>query len=63
VKDFWEENRQVGDRYNVCGFSAIAILLEILGPSRGHLLKYDVWREEPTKSAVSFAAIAFESGT
>lgn len=28
---------------------------------RSHLLDYDVWQEEATQSAVSFAAIAFEA--
>lgn len=61
VEAFWAESRGVLDRYNVCGFSTLACLLEILPASEGHLLDYDVWSEEPTQSAVSFAAIAFEA--
>jgi AmmeMemoRadiSam system protein B len=60
VEAFWAESRRVHDRYNVCGFSTLACLLEILPRSIGHLLDYEIWREEPTRSAVSFAAIAFE---
>jgi AmmeMemoRadiSam system protein B len=56
---FWAESRQVNDRYHVCGFSALACLLEILPSSRGCLLDYAVYREEATQSAVSFAAMLF----
>jgi hypothetical protein len=54
---FWGEARRVGDRYNVCGLSALATLLEFLPEARGHVLDYDVWNESPTQSAVSFAAL------
>jgi hypothetical protein len=56
---FWAEARRVKDAYNVCGFSTLASLLEILPPGEGRLLDHDVWMEEPTRSAVSFAAMAF----
>jgi AmmeMemoRadiSam system protein B len=57
---FWAESKRTGDRTNVCGFSALASLLEILPGARGIPLDYEVWREEPTRSAVSYAAIVFE---
>ena len=60
VEGFWAESRKVKGIYNVCGFSAIACLLEVLNGVRGHLLDYDIWQEESTRSAVSFAAIAFK---
>lgn len=56
---FWEEAARVDDRFNVCGFSSMAFLLEILPRGRGWLLDYDIWREESTRSAVSFAGLAF----
>jgi AmmeMemoRadiSam system protein B len=56
---FWEETARVDDRFNVCGFSSLAFLLEILPRGRGWLLDYDTWNEEPTRSAVSFAGLAF----
>jgi len=58
---FWEESAREGDHFNVCGFSALACLLEILPPCRGLVLDYALWREEPTRSAVSFAATVFTS--
>ena len=58
---FWEESREVNDRFNVCGFSALAGLLEVLPPCKGEILDYRVWHEEATKSAVSFAAAVFTS--
>jgi len=56
VQEFWEESLRVEDRYHVCGLSALACLLELTGPAQGHILGYDFWQEEPTQSAVSFAA-------
>jgi AmmeMemoRadiSam system protein B len=56
---FWEESRNVKDQFNVCGFSALACLLEILPPCKGQILNYERWHEEPTRSAVSFAAAVF----
>ncbi|HUU40527.1 MAG TPA: AmmeMemoRadiSam system protein B [Desulfatiglandales bacterium] len=56
---FWLESGRVGDKYHVCGFSVLACLLEILPPSKGHLLSYETFREDPTKSAVSFASAVF----
>ncbi len=56
---FWSESRGVEDRYNVCGFSALACLLETIPPSHGQLLSYEIFKEDPTRSAVSFAAAIF----
>jgi MEMO1 family protein len=56
---FWEESGKVKDQYNVCGFSALACLLEVLPPGKGRLLHYETWHEEATQSAVSFASVVF----
>jgi AmmeMemoRadiSam system protein B len=56
---FWEESRSVRDRFNVCGFSALACLLEVLPECRGEILYYEIWHEAPTRSAVSFASALF----
>ncbi len=61
VTDFWAEGQRVNDQYNVCGFPVLACLLEILPESRGTILGYEVWHEEATKSAVSFAAVGLGS--
>jgi len=58
---FWEESRRVNDQFNVCGFSALASLLEVLPQCHGKILNYEIWHEEPTRSAVSFASVAFTS--
>jgi len=60
VAGLWALTRKNGDRYNFCGFSALATLLEVLPEARGTVMAYDFWREEPTRSAVSYAAILFE---
>jgi AmmeMemoRadiSam system protein B len=59
VDAFWEESIRVKDQFNVCGFSAMACLMEVLTTSKGQILNYHVWHEEPTRSAVSFAAVVF----
>ena len=61
AESFWAESRRVSDRYHVCGFSALASLIEILPPSKGTLLDYEIWHEDATLSAVSFAAAVFAS--
>lgn len=60
---FWAESRKVGDRYNVCGFSTLAVLLDAFPGMTGRLLDYEFWREEATHSAVSYAAIVLEAGS
>jgi hypothetical protein len=59
AEGFWRESIRVRDRYHVCGFGALATLLEVHPPSRGELLHYEMWHEAPTRSAVSFAALCF----
>jgi AmmeMemoRadiSam system protein B len=60
---FWEESMSANDQFNVCGFSALACLMEILPPSRAQILSYQNWHETSTRSAVSFAAVVFLSAT
>ncbi len=59
VQGFWRQVQRVNNKYNVCGFSSLAILLELFEGKEGQILGYDFWREEPTQSAVSFAALVF----
>ncbi|MFC1883147.1 AmmeMemoRadiSam system protein B [Thermodesulfobacteriota bacterium] len=59
IDGFWEESIKVQDRYNVCGFSAMACMLEVLPPCKGKVLDYNMWHEEATRSAVSFSAVVF----
>ncbi len=63
AKAFWAEGRRAGGKFNVCGFSALACLLELLpAGSHGRQAAYHNWHEEPTRSAVSFAATVFTAG-
>jgi len=59
---FWKESWRVKDQYNVCGFAALACLLELLPACKGRTLGYEMWHEEATRSAVSFAAVVFTAG-
>ena len=57
---FWREGRRAGGRFNVCGFGALACLLEVMPEGcSGRLAAYRTWHEEPTRSGVSFAAVTF----
>jgi AmmeMemoRadiSam system protein B len=56
---FWNLVQKQNNRYNVCGFSALALFLELFSSKTGHVLGYDFWMEEATQSAVSYAALAF----
>lgn len=58
---FWKESRDVDDQFHVCGFAALACLLEVMEPCQGEILNYEIWHEEATRSAVSFAGVAFQS--
>jgi AmmeMemoRadiSam system protein B len=60
---FWSAGRTAAGRFNVCGFGALACLLEALPPkSRVRQAGYHVWHEEPTQSSVSFAAAVISAG-
>ncbi len=59
ARAFWETHAGGGERYHVCGFSALACLLEILPQAEGDLLDYRIWHEAATRSAVAFAAMRF----
>jgi len=59
VTTFWSLAQRESNKYNVCGFSTLALLLELISGRTGYVLGYDFWMEEATQSAVSFAALAF----
>jgi len=63
VESFWQESIAVDDRFNVCGFHAMACLLEILHDCQGKVLGYQMYHETGTESAVSFAAAIFTAQT
>jgi hypothetical protein len=59
VREFWRANQAVQDKYNVCGFSTLTVLLGVLSGCQGRLIDYQFWLDSSTRSAVSFAALAF----
>jgi len=60
VEAFCREGRHVRDRYHVCGFTALSLLLEVLPKGvKGVELGRQIWHETATRSAVTFAAAAF----
>ncbi|MBN1426094.1 AmmeMemoRadiSam system protein B [Candidatus Fermentibacteria bacterium] len=59
VEELWREAREVGDRYNVCGLSTLALLMQLFPDMHGRVIDYHIWHEGATRSAVSFAGVAF----
>ena len=59
IDQFWQESINIQDGFNVCGFPALACMLEVLPPGKGQVLNYYLRHEKPTQSAVSFAAMVF----
>lgn len=57
AEGFWRTEAESGGRFNVCGFSTLATLLETMDPVASRCVAYDVWDDSPTGSAVTFAAI------
>ena len=59
---FFAEIAACDDTWKVCGTAPDYMLLETLRPGRGAALCYDQWSERETRSAVSFASVAFYGG-
>lgn len=49
------------DRTRVCGAAPLATFLEVLRGVRGRLLHYDRTRDDATRSAVTYASLAFDA--
>jgi predicted class III extradiol MEMO1 family dioxygenase len=56
---FFRSVAEVKDKNKICGLAPIYSILKMLKPVESRFLYYDVWYEEETKSAVSFASFAF----
>lgn len=56
---FFQTIRQDGDQRKICGFPPICTFLAATEATSGVLLKYEQWSEEPTRSAVTYASMAF----
>jgi len=56
---FFNFIQREGDQRKICGFPPTYMLLKTIEASEGKLLKYDQWSEEPTRSAVTYASMAF----
>lgn len=59
---FFRAGARERNRYRICGFSALWTLLAVAPGIHGMVLDYDILHEEPTRSAVSFAAVIFTTG-
>jgi len=57
ARTFWKRNAATQDRYNICGFSSLSLLMAALPGLRGEVRRHGYWFEDETDSAVSFAAV------
>mgnify|MGYP005818783491 CR=1 FL=1 len=58
-KAFFDSIIETEDNWKVCGVAPIYSLLTLMDSAMGYFLDYNQWYEEPTKSSVSFASLAF----
>ena len=58
-EEFFDNIIATEDSWKVCGVSPIYAFLLAIGSAKGYFLDYSQWYEESTKSAVSFASLAF----
>jgi len=59
AESFFQQIAQIEDQRKICGLAPIYMICKIAEPGRGEILKWAVSYDSETKSAVSFAAIAF----
>lgn len=60
IDDFFKFIIDNKDKWKVCGTAPFYALLSAVNPTRGYFLQYGIYDEKDTKSAVSFASLAFE---
>ncbi len=56
---FFQSISEEGDRRRICGLPAIYTLMKVLKAGEGKILKYGQAFTQETRSAVSFASLAF----
>ncbi|MFM8771068.1 MAG: AmmeMemoRadiSam system protein B, partial [Candidatus Kapaibacterium sp.] len=60
LASYREEIETIDNAYRICGYAPTVLALTCVEPGAGRLCSYDVWHEEETQSAVSFAAIVWQ---
>mgnify|MGYP001045005451 CR=1 FL=1 len=55
---FIQEIAKIKDKRKICGLAPIYLTFKIIEPIRAEILKWSVWYDQSTKSAVSFCAMA-----
>jgi AmmeMemoRadiSam system protein B len=59
---FFQSISQVGDRNNVCGLAPIYLALQLLGPTEGRIVDYEVCpADEAGTSVVTVCGVVFEA--
>ncbi len=58
AEGFFREIARTKDRRKICGLAPIYFTFKIIEPTRAELLKWSVWYDQNSKSAVSFCAMA-----
>lgn len=58
-EQFFQAIARVDDRRRICGLPPVYTMLEACRPENGRLLHYDQWHERETRSAVTYASLAY----
>jgi hypothetical protein len=58
---WFETAAQIDDRWRVCGLAATFTMLQVLGPVKGRILRYDQAIDSQRIGCVSFASLAYDS--
>ncbi len=58
AEGFFEEIARIKDRRKICGLGPIYTVFKLLEPCRAEVLKWSVWYDMTTRSAVSFCSMA-----
>lgn len=58
-EDFFSTIAGIKDKNRVCGLSPIYSMMKTCNPKKGKKMEYHQWNEKETKSAVTFASIAY----
>ncbi len=59
AEGFFKKIAEVNDKRKICGLSPIYSMLKCVEPKSAQRLSYGQWNETQTRSAVSFASLAF----
>jgi MEMO1 family protein len=58
-KTYFQRIAAIDDRYKICGLPPVYTMLELTGLQDGVAVAYEQWNERATRSAVTYASVAY----